>query len=188
MMVRNLPAMMILALTACKPPATDDMAARGAKPERVAPSAPIDSPDTENAVWADSRQPGRILYGNPGEPPLIALSCNREGATAEFQITRFVEADAEASALMAMIGNGHMARMPVEAEWNDRVWLWQGRYAADNPDLDVLSGPRQVELTIPGAGSVILNPSQRPGQLLDQCRRQRDPVPEIDPQSDLQPE
>lgn len=185
MIARKLSAMLMLVLliplSACKPPATDDMADRGAKPDRLVPSAPIESPVTENAVWADSQQPARILYGQPGERPLLAMSCNRNGEQREIQITRFVEADAEASALMAMIGNGHMARMPVEAEWNDRVWLWQGRYAADNPDLDVLSGPRQVELTIPGAGSVILNPSQRPGQLLDQCRRLSDPVPQIDP-------
>lgn len=181
MMVRIIAATTLLALAACKPPATDEMADRGAKPENLlAPTAPIDSPDTEGALWANSSQSGRILYGKPGQPPLVAVSCNRAGERRELQITRFVVADAEASALMAMIGNGHMARMPVEAEWNDRVWLWQGRYAADNPDLDVLSGPRQVELTIPGAGSVILNPSERPGQLLDQCRRRSDLVSQPD--------
>ena len=42
------------------------------------------------------------------------------------------------------------------------------------PGLDALTGGRSVEATVPGAGSVILNASPLPGELIDRCReRQR---------------
>ncbi len=137
--------------------------------------APIDSPDTKGAVWAASNQTDRLVYGKPGETPLIALQCLREGTQPTIRITRFVATDAEAKAFMALIGNGHTARLPVDARWTGRVWLWEGVYSAENPELDVLSGPRQVEMTIPGAGSVILNSSPHPRQLIEQCRSTEKP-------------
>ena len=36
--------------------------------------------------------------------------------------------------------------------------------------MDVLTGTRQVEATVPGAGSVILNSSPLPGELVETCR------------------
>ena len=177
---------LILTLSACKPPATDDAARGTAVDTRAAPSAPIDSPDVEGAMWAPSAKvEGRLLYGKPGEAPLLALTCDAQQN--RFSITRYVIADPEAQALMAMIGNGHIARLPVDAEWNERVWLWQGHFAPALPDLDVLSGPRQVDVTIPGAGSLILIPSPEPGALLDRCRRLSQPQGENPGQPDAAP-
>ena len=34
----------------------------------------------------------------------------------------------------------------------------------------MLTGNREVEATVPGAGSVILNPSALPGELVERCR------------------
>lgn len=175
----TLTALPLLTLGACKPPASDDMADRGAVHDgREAPSAPIASPDVTGAVWAPTDDPAKILYGKPGQPAFVGLACNAKSKKVE--ITRFVIADSEATALMPLIGNGHVARLPVEAVWNDTVWLWQGSYAPSLPDLDVLTGPREVELTIPGAGTVLLNPSQRPGLLIDQCRARFAPPPQPD--------
>ncbi|MFZ1742290.1 MAG: hypothetical protein WAT93_05515 [Pontixanthobacter sp.] len=166
----------VVLLSACKPPAADDYVERVAiNDRREAPSAPAESPDTTGAIWADSEGPARLLYGIPGKQAIFALACERAGGSATIHITRFIAADPDAQALMALIGNGHMSRLPVDPKWNGKVWLWEGYYRADNPELDVLTGPRQVEVTIPAAGSVILNPSQRPAQLIDQCRIQPQP-------------
>lgn len=161
-----------LALSACKPPASDEYSGRGeAADQTTGPSAPIASPDTTDAFWADSTQGDRIIYGQPGKAPYLALSCEESADGSDIHVTRFTQADREAQALMALIGNGHMARLPVDATFNGTVWLWEGRYNAADTDLDVLTGPRQVELTIPGAGRVVLNPSDRPAQLIAECRR-----------------
>lgn len=164
-------AVALLAVAGCKPPATDDYVARVALDEaRAFASEPLPSPDTEGALWAESDRPGRILYGKPGEPPLMALACEDGDEGRRIHITRYAAADPKAKAVLALIGNGHVERLHVDATWNGRAWLWEGYVAADDPDLDVLTGPRRIEATIPGSGSVELNPSERPRHLIATCR------------------
>ena len=162
----------LLCVTACKPPATSDTASRGDSTEtREFASAPIDSPVTENSVWVEADRAGRLLFGEPGKTPLMALACEEQDGKRMIHITRFAAADPEAKAIIALIGNGHMARLPIDAKWNGRVWLWEGIYTASSLDLSVFTGPRRVEATVPGSGSVILNASQRPARLIEACRR-----------------
>lgn len=162
--------MALIALAGCKPPATDDYLERVDLSETGAfASDPQPSPDAEGAVWADSQTERRIIYGKPGEVPLMALAC--EDGT--ISVTRYASADPEAKAMLALIGNGHVARLPVDAQWNGSAWLWRGAYSAQSDKLEVLTGRRQVEATIPGAGSVILNPSGRPARLVAECRGER---------------
>lgn len=163
----------VLALLAgCKPPATDGYQERVdlAEAGRFA-SAPIISPDTKGAIWAPSRAPLRIVYGISGEAPQVALECVGTGADATIRLTRFAPADAEAKALAALIGNGHIARLPVAAWWNGQAWIWQGEVSVLDPRLEALTGTRQVELTIPGAGSVAINPDAQPARLVAECRQ-----------------
>jgi hypothetical protein len=157
-------------LAGCKPPATEDYVARVAldTAERHA-SEPLPSPDTEGALWAPGEGEARILYGKPGEAPLMALACEDGGDGRRIHITRFTAADPRAMAILALIGNGHVVRLNVDATWNGRAWLWEGYAAADDPQIEVLTGPRRVEATIAGAGSLILNPSQQPRQLIEAC-------------------
>ena len=160
----------VLAITillgACKPPASDDYLARAQTSEvRTSPREPMASPESEGAAWALG-QSGRLLYGQPGEAPYFALGCE-DGALV---FTRFAAADPGAKAVLALIGNGHVERLWIDAEQEaDDVWLWRGRVAADDPRLEVLTGPRQVEATVPGAGSLKLNPSNAPRDYIAEC-------------------
>ncbi len=167
----NIALTLICALTACKPPPTDaDLAARDAVASD-GPSAPIDSPDTEGAIWSDSPiTTGRIIYGIPGEPPLLALGCGDMGDHPSIRITRYADADEGAGAFAAFIGNGHVARIPVDATEIDGASVWFAEISAFSEDLEVLTGTREAAVTIPGAGRLVLNPSQRPAAFIEDCR------------------
>lgn len=165
-MLRRAVCFSLIFLAACKPPASDDYATRAeVTEERRAPAEPIDSPDTEGAAWATSETSGRLLYGKPAHPPLLSLACE-EGTLV---YTRYAAADPNAQAVLALIGNGHVERLWIDAEQDGDRWLWRGRIAADDPRLEVLTGPRRVEATVPGAGSVILNASRAPRQFIASC-------------------
>ena len=173
-MRRFLPFLPLLALAACKPPASDDYVARIPIDEREAPSDPIQSPDTEDAAWVEG-QPRegaveRIIYGKPGERPLMALSCLDDEDGTRVAYERLVRADPRAQAILALIGNSHVTRLFVDSTEMGEAWIWRGASPADEPGLDALTGGRSVEATVPGAGSVILNASPLPGELIDRCR------------------
>lgn len=168
---------LVLAAVACKPPPTDADMAGGQGADAQGPSAPLDSPDSEGALWADSRAAGRILYGKPGEPPLLALACDTSGNAPAIRITRFAPADRGAAAFAALIGNGHVARIPMDATEIDGASVWFAQLGAAHPDLDVLTGRREVAMTVPGAGRLVLNPSTRPGELIEACRAQGEDAP-----------
>lgn len=165
-----LPLMPLLALVACKPPPTDADIAAQAISLPSGPSEPIDSPDTKGAIWADSSTADRIIYGIAGQHPLAALACIDAEPTPVIRLTRYAKADEGAKAFVALIGNGHIARIPIDATEVDGIWLWQAEVPAGDPDLEVLTGGREVAVTIPGAGRLVLNSSTRPGALIDSCR------------------
>lgn len=160
-----------MALAACNPPATEDYVARVGVAERDAPLPPITSPDTTGAIWAPSpANPQRLLYGKPGQRVLFALECSDGPAGPVLTYTRFAAADAHAKAILALIGNGHVARLNIDASRAGGKWLWRGSEPALSPRFEGLTGGRQVEATVPGAGSLILNPSPLPGELILRCR------------------
>jgi hypothetical protein len=163
---------MLVALAACRPPASDRYVQRielGADTDR--PRVEAVSPDVEGAIWAFSGGPERIVFGKPGKPPYLALACTGAGKTRAVEVTRFAETDPHAKGMMALIGNGHVERLKIDAKWNGRGWLWQGRYRPNDTRLDALTGVRKLEMTIPGAGSLKLEGDARPGELIELCRR-----------------
>lgn len=162
-------------LTGCNPPASDEYVARVGLQERQAPGAPIDTPDTKGAVWAPGSRADRILYGKPGERPLFVLECRADRGEAEIVYTRNADADPDAQAVLALIGNGHVERLWVDAAREGKRWLWRGSVAADSRQLEGLTGGGRVEATVPGAGSLILNASGLPGRLISECRRRAGP-------------
>lgn len=158
-------------LAACQPPATDDYSERdNSAQHRLAPSPPIASPDVTDAIWVASDHGARLLYGIPGEKPMLVLSCEGSREKPELRIIREAPSDRGAKALFALIGNGHEERVDMDAAWTGKRWLWEGRFDANDPRLDVFDGPREVEATLPGGGTLLLKPSTLPGEFLQKCR------------------
>lgn len=158
-------------LAACNPPAADSYVARVGVSEREAPSPPIDTPDTTGAGWAPSpTNANRLVYGKPGQAALFALECKVENGQPLLTYIRFAKADAHAKAVLALIGNGHVSRLKIDATRKGEGWIWQGVEPAISLNFEGLTGGRQVEATVPGAGSLILNPSPLPGDLITRCR------------------
>lgn len=181
----------LVMLAACNPPAADDYVARIGVTDREAPSAPLASPDTQGAVWApDPANPMRLVYGKPGRAVLFALRCDAgqnntgQGNTGQSEprltYTRHAPADPHAKAVLALIGNGHVARLKIDAVREGSGararWLWRGSEAAISPAFESLTGGRAVEATVPGAGSVMLNASPLTAELVDRCRAQALPA------------
>lgn len=165
-------ALLLCALAACRPPASDGYVQRiELGGQNGGPHVEPTSPQVEGAIWASSGGPQRIVFGKPGEPPFLSLACIGSGADRLVEVTRFARTDPKAKGMMALVGNGHVARLMVDAEWNGRGWLWRGRYTPADPRLDALTGTRKLELTIPGAGTLVLEGSNEPGQLIELCRR-----------------
>lgn len=163
----------------CKPPPTDNEAARAATIVNLqAPSAPNPSPDTTGAVWSISaRHDRRIIYGIPGQPVLLALECLAASDTdpARIRISRYAPADKGAGALLALIGNGAIGRIEVDATKQGQRQIWQGEAEASYGGWEALAGPREITATVPGAGLVRLNPSPLPMAFLDGCRNPPQP-------------
>lgn len=188
--MRTPPLLYLFALAAsvaaCKPPPTDaDMLRAMPEAEPAFASEPLPSPDTEGAVWAMSeRVQNRLIYGVPGEPALLLLDCDLT-AQPTIQITRTAPADEGAGALLALVGNGHIGRVAVDASEVGGQFFWTGNAPAQSEVWEPLAGPRQVTLTVPGAGMVTLNPSEAPWEMLTTCRG----VPaEIEAPEPVQPE
>jgi hypothetical protein len=170
--MKRVVALVFVALAACRPPASDRYVQRielGGDTDR--PRVEAVSPDVEGAIWASSGGPDRIVFGQPGKPPYLALACTGAGPNRAVEVTRFAETDPHAKGMMALIGNGHVERLKIDAKWNGRGWLWQGRYRPADTRLDALTGVRKLELTIPGAGTLKLEGDPRPGELIELCRR-----------------
>lgn len=165
-------ALSLTVLAACRPPASDGYSQRiELSGDRTGPRVLTQSPDVQGAIWASSGGPERIVFGKPGSPPYLAIACTGSGGNRAIEITRFAETDPRAKGMMALIGNGHVERLKIDARYNGRGWLWQGRYRPADTRLDAMTGVRKLELTIPGAGTLKLEGSTEPGRLIELCRR-----------------
>ena len=163
--------------TACKPPPTDADMQRDLPEEAVSSaSAPLPSPDSEGANWVISSDSDlRIIYGLPAQPVLLALECLQpNSAVPQIQITRYTPADEGAGALLALVGNGHIGRIQVDATEIGGRDIWQGSLDAARTEWEPLAGPRDLNATVPGGGMVTLNPSPLPGQFVEACRTGED--------------
>lgn len=112
-----------------------------------------------------------LRFGLAGQAGMIAMSCTHAAdGTALFRIERTTRAEEGAKALFALIGNGRIARLPLDAVRGGEAGEWRGQVPARDPRLDVLKGGNRIEATLPGGGTLKLPASGEPGRLLEACR------------------
>lgn len=128
---------------------------------------PLPAPRASDAraVWTGGGT--AAAFGYLGEEPLVTLAC-RSG---QIVVTRHALAEDRAQALFALIGNGKILRLPVDAVRlpGAAYPVWQGALAADDPRGEVfLAGA--VEATLPGAGTIVLAGGGAMQELVQGCR------------------
>jgi len=132
---------------------------------------PLASPDTKNARWTVAPNGQAVAFGNPGERPFVSLACRVKDDPPTIRVIRHAEARPGEKALFPVLGNGTISRFKTDAALEDDEWRWQAVVPAEDPLLDVFTGGREIEATLPGAGSVIIAGSRVPGEFIAWCRR-----------------
>lgn len=137
---------------------------------RHVPEAPVASPDTAGAAWSVTANAQAIDFGRPGGPPLLTLACDLRQTPAQLRVIRHVAARPGEKALLPVIGNGTISRFKVDATLSGGEWRWEGALPASDPSLDVFTGPRELEATLPGGGTLLIGGSRIPGEFVNWCR------------------
>ena len=132
---------------------------------------PLPSPDTENASWTVATDGQAVRFGNAGERPFLSLACRVRDDPPTITVIRHAPARPGEKALFPVIGNGTISRFKVDAGLADNEWRWAGTLPADDPLLEVFTGPREIEATLPGAGTLRIAGSRIPGEFIAWCRR-----------------
>lgn len=169
---------LILALAACQqdpapaPEGVESISLDDTGPRQAVAYA---SPDTSMSGWMVAASGTAILFGNPGEDPFLTLECElTDNAPPQLAIIRHAEALPGQTALFPFIGNGMRSRFFSDAtlhrEGDASVWRWETHLPADDPQLDIFAGTREMTATLPGRGMLEIPGSRIPGQFLDWCR------------------
>ncbi len=177
-----------LSLSACDSPAPVEQG----ETERVElrdsdqrPAMAEASPDTSDAGWTVSEDGQAIRYGNLEQPPLLTLACDVNADPPEFVIIRHALAYPGQSALFPVIGNGINSRFLVNATLADGEWHWEARLPADDPQLEVFSGRRDIIATLPGRGTLEIGGGRIAGEFVEWCQAGGMPEPvESEPAGD----
>jgi hypothetical protein len=174
-MVRPLaiPALTALTLlTACGSGEQEPVEAQRFSLEAVrrVPPEPLLSPDTKAASWTVTADGQAIDFGLAGEPAMMTLACDLRTTPAQLRIVRHVVGRPGAKALFPVIGNGTISRFRLDAMLHEGEWRWEGALPASDPLLDVFTGPRELEATLPGGGSLQIAGSRIPGEFVNWCR------------------
>ncbi len=130
----------------------------------------MQSPDTSEAFWSVDEDGQAILFGNEGEPPLMSIACRLDANPPQLAIIRHAAARPGLSALFPVIGNGMRSRFLVDAKLSEGEWRWEGTLPADDPQLDVFTGTRDITATLPGRGMLEIAGSRIPGEFVNWCR------------------
>ena len=137
---------------------------------RAKVAEPLLSPDTNGAGWTVTANAQAIEFGRLGAPPYLTLACDVSEAPATLTIIRHVPARPGQKALFPVIGNGTISRFKVDAALRTGEWHWEGTLPASDPQLDVFTGPRELQATLPGGGSLMIDGSRIPGEFINWCR------------------
>ncbi len=128
------------------------------------------SPDTADALWTVAESGQAIRFGNAGEDPLLSLVCYLQETPIQLVIIRHAEALPGQSALFPFVGNGMRSRFLTDARLSEGEWRWETQLPADDPQLDVFAGTRDLTATLPGRGMLEIRGSRIPGEFIDWCR------------------
>jgi hypothetical protein len=148
----------------------------------AAAAVPLASPDTSTGAWQIAANGRALSFAGEGQPPLLTLACDLADLNApQIDVIRHATAQPGAKALFAVIGNGMIARLYVEAELAEGTWRWQGHFPASDPRMQVFTGPRDLEATLPGAGMLEIAGSELPRDFVTWCQEQGLPPPVVEP-------
>jgi len=137
---------------------------------RHTPIEPLPSPDTKGASWSVSASGQAIDFGHGADRPMLTLECAVRANPPRIHIIRHVAARPNEKALFPVIGNGTISRFKVDATLADGEWRWEGQLPASDSLLDVFTGTRELEATLPGGGSLLIGGSRIPGEFVNWCR------------------
>jgi len=137
---------------------------------RAKVAEPLLSPDTAGAAWKVTDDGQAIDFGRPGAAPWLTLACDTRKAPATLTVVRHVAARPGQKALFPVLGNGTISRFKVDAALHQGEWRWEGVLPASDPQLDVFTGPRELEATLPGGGTLLIAGSRIPGEFVNWCR------------------
>jgi hypothetical protein len=143
------------------------------------------SPDTSGAKWTITADGKGIDFGKPAAVPFLSLTCaiSTGKAPPQLDIIRHAQSQPGAKALFAVLGNGITSRLKLDAALGKDGWRWEGRYPASSPELDVFTGTRDIEATLPGGGMLHVAGSSLPRDFIDWCRRNGKGLAAPDPAS-----
>lgn len=146
------------------------------------------SPDTSEAGWTVSDDGQAIRFGEMGEAPFLTLACDVDAEPPEFVIIRHARAYPGQSALFPVLGNGISSRFLADAKLADGEWHWEARLPADDPQLEVFSGTRDLIATLPGRGTLEIGGGRITGEFLEWCRAggMPDPVESETPETEAE--
>lgn len=174
--MRPLAPILLFTLAACS-----QQAAPPADAERV-PIAqgearahdPLPSPDTQNASWSVDDNGKALHFGDEGQPPHLSLDCLLDDGPAKLAIIRHAPALPGEEALFPIYGNGMRSRFLADAALHQAgetsEWRWEAILPADDPQLDVFLGTRDLTATLPGKGMLAIAGSRIPGEFVEWCR------------------
>jgi len=156
--------------------------------EADGPIALTPSPDSTGAHWMVSADGKAIEFGKLPDAPYLTLACAlSKTEPARLTVIRHALSEPGAKALFALMGNGIISRLDLDAALGPDGWRWEGSFPAAAPELEVFTGPRDVEATLPGAGTVKIAGSGMPREFIDWCRREGRTAPVPDTGSALPP-
>jgi len=146
------------------------------------------SPDIEGAKWSITEDELGIQFGKDSTTPILSLECEPSDEHEPLMtVIRHAKSEPGAKALFAVIGNGIAARMKLDAVLADGGWRWEGTLPAKAGEFDVFTGPRAIEATLPGAGTVKLPAAKLPREFVGWCRRNGEDLPSPEPVSSPAP-
>ncbi len=168
------PALLILMpfLAACGEGSEAPMQAQRISLEdaRAKIAEPLLSPDTQDATWTVSEDQRAIRFARPGAEPFLTLACDLREVPAMLTIVRHAPARPGQKALFPVLGNGTISRFKVDAALDEGEWRWEGTFPASDPQFDVFTGPLELEATLPGGGTLLIEGSRIPGEFVTWCR------------------